>query len=194
MTMPDLGRWTYTHHISLTDTEYRPIDEVRYLYQDTDTNVRLLSDNEVQYQIDQWLGVFTPTNFDTSPPTLGVWTGGPYDHPLMAAHGCALRVSSKFAGLVQISADGVAVNVGDLMERYAGIALALEAEYERISTTGADVDITNLLWANQFNPSIRPTTFGIGSMDNPLAGQQDYGGDAEWPGAGYETEADVSIP
>lgn len=195
--MPVQSLWSYGGNIvdpPGVDGTYSPLDEVRYLVQDTDTNVRLLADTEINYEIAQWLGTYSPS---PTPETLaGEWQGGAYDHPLMAAHACALRIAAKFAGVVQISADGVNVAIGDLATRYTQLAAALADEYERISQTGGDVDITNLMWDQMLDPTIRPTTFGIGMNDNPLAGLQDYGGLQEWPGGGasYGYGEDVSVP
>jgi len=192
--MPPLGYWSYTRKIDDTLPGYRPIDEVRFLYQDTDRNVRLLSDTEVAYVTKAWIGTYTPGDPISDG---GNWDGGPYDHPLMAAHGCALRVSAKFTGVVAIDADGVSVAVGDLMTRYADLADALRREYDRMTETGADVDYTNLMWDDQPSFGIRPTTFGIGMDDNPLAGLQDYGGLQNWPGGlgwGSSGQEDVSVP
>lgn len=198
MTMPPLGDWTFTHGVDNTveTPEYRAIDEVRLLIADTDPNLRLLADYWIAYEINQWLGAYTPTDFTTTPPTIGFWQAGPYDHPLMAAHACALRISNKFAGVVTIEADGVTVEVGDLQGKYAQMAAALKAEYDRYTATGGDVDYSNLLWCQDRDWEIRPTTFGIGMNDNILAGQQDYGGLQDWPGGdgdgGYSD--DVSVP
>jgi hypothetical protein len=189
--MPEIGYWSYSRHLDNTQENYRDVDEVRFLYQDTDPGVRLLSDSEVSYQIVQWIGTYVPAD----PVSLGgSWQNGPYDHPLMAAHGCALRVAAKFAGVVAIDADGVSVAVGDLQARYTVLAAALKQEYERVAQSGADVDFANLMWDDQPNFGIRPTTFGIGMDDNPLAGQQDFGGMQDWAGFGSRTDMDGIFP
>lgn len=191
--MPTTANWTYGGKLDATQnaspTDYSPLDEVRFLVQDTDPAVRLLADAEINYLIAQWIGNYVPSSV---PDQAGQWQNGAYDHPLMAAHACALRIAAKFAGIPQISADGVAVNIGDLQARYESLATALKDEYERVSQTGADIDLANIMWSDQLDPTIRPTTFGIGMNDNPLAGQQDFGGLQDWPG--LPDQSDVAVP
>lgn len=174
MTMPAQDSWSYGGNIMpyladgvTPDPAYSPLDEVRFLIKDTDTTVRLLGDNEILYTIQQWLGVYTAAS--------NTWNGA-YDHPLMAAHACALRLSAAFAGVTSIAADGVTVDVGDLQERYLALATALQEEYEHLQETGGDVDYSNVIWNEQWDYTIQPTWAGIGMHDNPEAGQQDFGG------------------
>lgn len=173
--MPAVAAWTYGGNLTFGVDGYSAVDEVRFHYQDTDPNVRLLADGEVAYVTARWIGTQQAD---------GSWSGGPFDDVLMAAFGCAKIVAAKFAGVTSIVADGVTVNVGDLQGRYEDLADQLRRDYDRISSTGADVDISNLLWDPNIDPLIRPTSFAIGMHDNPEAGQQDYGvPSSDWPGS-----------
>lgn len=182
MTTPADG-WSHYRpdRMDRSKTNYDQVSEVRFLCQDADRENFLLSDAEIGYEIFEWIGVYVPADTTTTPVTPGYYTAGAYDHPLMAAHGCALRIAAKFTALPQVSADGVSVSLGTLKGDYKTLAESLKAEYDRITATGATVDLTNLLWVHVFDPEIAPTTFGLGMMDNPLAGEQDYGGRADSP-------------
>lgn len=146
--------WTYSGDPTSGDK-----DEVRALLQDTDETFPLLSDEEIN-----WL--------------IGVWQKA-YDSNLMVAAAAASLVARKFAGLVNVSADGVEVDVSGLHDRYTTIATELRDEYARLQDVGGSVDLTNLMVAQDPDPTIRPLSFAIGMHDNPAAGLQDFGG--WWP-------------
>lgn len=132
------------------------VDQVRFHLQDTgDDNFWLLSDQELQWLIDQWM------------PR--------YDSLIYVAAVSAGVISRKFAGLVSVSADGVSVNVADLAQRYRDLAISLRDEYKS-AQIGEGPDITNLLIGYSPDRSIKPLRFGVGLHDNPEAGAQDYGG------------------
>lgn len=178
MTMPAPDDWHYSGDPSST-----PLDEVRFWCQDTDPAVRWLSDTEITFVTTVWIGTFDPE---------AGWQGGPYDHPLMAAHACALRIAAKVAGWSTVDADGVEVDLSGLQARYEELARQLKNEYEQLTETSADIDYTNLLFGATLDPSIAPLDFGIGMHDNPAAGRQEYGGSA---GAlDYELTVNESSP
>lgn len=131
------------------------VDELRFLLQDVgDDNLWLLSDQELQFLIDAWM------------PR--------YDSLTFVAAVAAATISRKFAGIVSVSADGVSVNTADLSQRYRDLAVALREEY-KLAQVGGEIDIENLLIGYSADRSIKPLRFGVGLMDNPEAGLQDYG-------------------
>lgn len=148
--MPAAEDWSYEGPTA------SDVDVVRFYLQDTDPDVRLLSDLEIQYLIDTWV------------PRA--------DSLLYVAFKAAELVSIKFAGVVSVSADGVSVNVADISERYAAAALRLH-QMHKDHQVGAEVDISNLMWGSTPDYGIAPLTFGVGLHDNRDAGRQDYGGD-----------------
>ena len=149
--MPPLAEWTY---VSPGDPMSSDVDKVRFLMQDTNPAVRLLTDLELQYLVDEWFHR--------------------YDTLIYVAAVAADRVAAKFAGVVSVSADGVSVGTADLSERYRLLATDLRALHKDYQISG-EVDITNLMWDQNPDYGIRPLTFGVGMDDNLAAGRQDYG-------------------
>lgn len=131
-------------------------DRVRYLIQDTEETLQLQSDEELDFLIREWMPKF--------------------DSVYMVASKAAAVVSRKFAGVLNISADGVSVNTADLSERYATMATRLRAEHGEATVTGGVIDLANLMNDSELDYDIKPLSFGQGQFDNPWAGQQDYGG------------------
>lgn len=130
-------------------------DEVRFLLQDTDTSMQLMTDPELDYLINKWMPL--------------------YESAYYVASVAASVVSRKFAGVVSISADGVSVSVGDLSTRYAELSKKLRQEHQESMAFG-NVDIANIMVGSELDPSIAALNFEIGQNDNPLAGSQEYGG------------------
>src|SRR3954452_2408178 len=100
--MPDPSDWSY---VLPADPDAADVDVVRFFLQDTDPNVRLLGDLELQYLIDSWMPVT--------------------DSIIDVAAQAAELIATKFAGVVSVNADGVSVNVADISTRYAQRAAAL---------------------------------------------------------------------
>lgn len=151
--MVEESEWTYEPVGSVGAGD---ADIVRFYAQDTDPELRLLSDTEIQYLIDIW----RPK----------------YDSLIYVAAKAAEIVSVKFAGVVSVSADGVSVNVADLSERYAAAARLLY-QMHKDHQVGGLVDLTNLMWGATLDSGIAPLNFGLRLHDNREAGRQDYGGD-----------------
>jgi hypothetical protein len=153
--------WTYSG-----DPASSPRDELRFLVQDTDPDLALLSDGECDYLLGAWM------------PR--------YDSVTYVASVAAAVISRKFAGIVTVAADGVTVNVSDLSKTYAAMAVTLRDEYNEAQESGATVDMSNVMVDLFFDPSIAPLDFGVGMHDNHYAGQQAYSGRLplpaiEWP-------------
>lgn len=147
--------WTYSG-----DPTTSQLDEVRFLVQDTDPELKLLSNPEISYLLGFWMPIYCSTYF--------------------VAHIAARRISAKFTGVVTVNADGVAVNVSDLSERYDTLAARLRAEYVE-SSVGGEIDLSGLMMGATNEPGVLPLSFAKGLFDNPEAGQQDYGGELFYP-------------
>jgi len=129
-------------------------DEIRFLIQDTDESIQLLSDEEIEYLLGTWM---------TS-----------HDSTVYVAAVAAEIIASKFAGVVNISADGVSINTADLSGRYRELAISLRNLY-KAGALGV-IDIANLMYDANKDPSIKPLFASMGQHDNIYAGQQNYGG------------------
>ena len=149
------SKWTYSGDPATSD-----MDELRFLVQDTDPEVKLLGDAELDYLLAKWMPAYGSVTYVAS----------------VAAN----VISRKFAGVVTISADGVSVNVADISQRYAKLAIQLRAEYTA-GSIGGEVDLSSLMWDSELDAGIKPLMFGMGVHDNPEAGQQDYGGELPAP-------------
>lgn len=147
-----MAEQSYTYSGAPFETD---VDQVRFILQDTDPNMWLLSDQELQWLVDQWM------------PR--------YDSLTFVAAIAAATISRKFAGIVAVSADGVSVSTSDLAQRYRDLAVSLRDEYKQ-GQIGEGPDIENLLIGYGPDPSIKPLRFGVGLHDNPEAGLQDFGG------------------
>jgi hypothetical protein len=141
--------WTYSADPSASD-----VDQVRFLLQDTDPSFTLLQDEEIQWLIDFWMPK--------------------YDSLLFVAAIGAEVVSRKFAGVVNVTADGISVDTSTLAERYHTVAIRLRDEYKESCIGFLDID--NILIGYQPDLSIKPLRFGVGLHDNYMAGNQDFGG------------------
>lgn len=130
------------------------VDELRFLIQDTDPGLPLLSDEELEFLVERWL------------PR--------YDSLTYVAAVAAAAIARKFTGIVTVSADGVSINTADLTSKYRDMAVALRAEYVA-GQIGGEIDISNIMVGSVPDYSIKPLAFGIGLHDNPEAGQQDFG-------------------
>jgi hypothetical protein len=130
-------------------------DAVRFLVGDTDSTAQLLSDEEITYLLTEWM------------PR--------YDSVVFVASVAADQIATHFAGLIDVSADGVSVSTSQLSARYAELAARLRTQYKS-AQVGAELDLSNLMSGTQLDEGIAPLVFGMGLHDNPHAGQQSYGG------------------
>lgn len=142
--------WSYSGDPSSSE-----VDTVRFYVQDTDESLQLLTDEEIQYLIDEW---YTK-----------------YESYIYVAAVAAATITNKFTGQVSISADGVSVSVADLADRYRKLAEDLRSTY-KAEKAGAELNLDNIMVGYEQDPRIKPLNFGIGMHDNPEAGQQAYGG------------------
>lgn len=148
-----------------------PLDAVRFWLQDTDSDQPLMGDAEIAYVISQ------------ADPI--------YGSPIATAALCADILVAHFAQMVDISADGVSVSVGNLGQKFRDLAQALRATYSRLAGVGAQPIAlgTSILDCADFD--VKPLPFKLDMHDNPRAGAQEFnhGGDAYVPDSGYWTGA-----
>lgn len=142
--------WTYSG-----DPGASQLDELRFWVQDTDLAVQLLTDEECRYLLAKWFPVTDSIVFT-------------------AAVACEV-VSAKFAGEVSVSADGVSVSTSELQEKYLRLAARLREQYKSDLSSSATPIVSGVMWDTEWDSSIKPLVFGVGSMDNYEVGRQDYG-------------------
>ena len=140
--------WAYSGNPATSD-----LDQVRFTLQDTDTSFQLLANEEINFLIAFWMPK--------------------YDSLTFVAAVCAEVVSRKFAGIVNVSSDGVSVDTSTLSDRFHTSAIRLRDEY-RLGAIGV-LDLENLMTATEIDYSIAPLRFGVGLHDNRLIGNQDFG-------------------
>jgi hypothetical protein len=131
------------------------LDELRFIVQDTLPDRPLLTDEECNYLLANWMDR--------------------YSSVIYVAAVAAAQISRKFAGVVSVSSDGVTVDVEKISDRYAAMALQLRSEYAA-SMVGGEVDLSSIMFDAELDSQIKPLTFGIGMHDNPAAGEQDFSG------------------
>ena len=163
---------TYTYSNDPIESD---IDGVRFWVQDvggSSGDYWLLSDEEIQYLIDTWL-----------PSTESV---------IWVAAVAAEVISSKFAGEVSVSADGVSVSVSDLQRKYKELAFQLREQYKALAVSVTGPIVSGLMFDTVRDPSIKPLMFGTGFMDEAEAGRQEYGDrhPGAVPGFGDDTGVD----
>lgn len=130
------------------------LDEVRFHIGDTDMATPLLTDAEIDFVIATWDPIYMSN--------------------LMTAAACCEAISAKYAGQVSVSADGVSVSLSDLQAKYTELSATLRLQYSRLNVA-ADGDFAGAMYDTDWDYSIKPLMFGLGFMDNPDAGRQDYG-------------------
>lgn len=139
--------WSYSGDPSTSD-----LDAVRFHLQDVDTADQLMTDEELQFVLDQWDGV--------------------KGSPIWAASVCADRLAAKFAREVMVSADGVSVSIEALQEKYATLAAQLRSEHKEFYGSAGGPLFGGTIFDDFADPSIKPLSFGVGMHDNPEAGPQ----------------------
>ena len=127
------------------DPENVPTDELRLLIGDTDTSDELLSDNEVDYYLDDAGGD-------------AVW----------GAVRAATGVAAKFARKVTSTSGRVAKQLSDLMQHYLDLARRLEQRAEERSGTPIFTALTiDDKRQDREDPNLVQPQFFIGQDDNP---------------------------
>ncbi len=139
-----------------TDPSASTVEAVRFLVNDTDSTNPWLSDEEIEY-------------------TLALWDERT-ENVYMLAAAVAEQIAAQCTRKVDISADGVSVRYGDMAEKFNKLAASLRQ-------SGRDIDpggplVSGALFDDTYDSTIKPTVFGVGTMDNAEAGRQDFGGQA----------------
>jgi hypothetical protein len=147
--------WTYSGDPSTSDR-----DACRYYVQDTDAAVPYMQDEEYDYLITTWMPRF--------------------DNIIGVASVVADVIANKYAGVVDVVADGVKAAIATLMANFRQVAVSLRSMYTSLQSTG-EVDISNLMFSSGVDLSIEPTIFAVAMHDNPLAGQQNVWPISYWP-------------
>lgn len=148
--------WSYSG-----DPSESALDEVRFYCQDTDSNDQLITDEEIQFLIDQW----TPVN---------------ESNLYVAAVACEV-IASKFAREVSYSADGVSVGTNELQQKYESLALSLRDQYKAMTSVVGDPSVGGILYGENYDNSIKPLVWAKGMHDNPRGPVQDRGGQYPLP-------------
>lgn len=138
--------WSYSGDPSDSD-----LDAIRFFVQDTDSEDQFISNEEIEFLIDLWNPV--------------------YGNNMMIAAMVAEAISAKFAREVSYSADGVAVGVQELQQKYDALAASLRDQYKQYDI-GAGTMVEGVLYSDGDDPMVRPTLFALGMNDNPRAGSQ----------------------
>lgn len=139
-----------------TDPSASTLEAVRFLVNDTVEADAWLSDEEIEY-------------------TLALWADRT-ENVYMLAAAVAEQIAAMCAKKVDISADGVTVRYGDMADKFNKLATSLRQSGRDLAPGGPL--LSGALFDDGYDPTIRPTVFGIGVMDNVEAGRQDFGGQA----------------
>lgn len=135
------------------------LDTVRFHLQDTDETDQLLSDEEIQYVIDQWATVKGSLVY--------------------AASVCAERIAARFAREVSVSADGVSAGVQELQAKYEALATSLRDEHKEYAGSAGAPSAGGTIFDERYDDTIKPLSFAKAMHDNLRAGQQNFGGHLE---------------
>lgn len=143
-------------------------DAIRALLGDTggvDGSGWILSDQEIDY----FDSLVTPS----------------YDDPFMSAAVCADIIAGRYAGEVNISADGVSISADNLMQKYAALAASLRTTYKTVAGAGGYPLVGGIDAFTVVDPTVRPKNFSVGQDDNYRAGYQYQGYWGEYYDGGY---------
>jgi hypothetical protein len=144
--------WTYSG-----DPATSFLDQIRFWIQDTNESFQLMQNEELN-----WLLSFSINEMPAP--------------ALYAAAVAAEVLANRYAKEVSVSADGVSVAIGDLSERYNTMAANLREQWHTIVAALGEYDFAGIaLDVTSWDETIQPLVFGVGFMDNAMAGQQDYG-------------------
>lgn len=140
--------FTYTY-----DPTNVPVDAVRFLTGDTNSNEWFLSNEEINWIISQWVN-----------------KNSVYYTASMAAE----AIAAKLAREVTTSADSQTVGTSELQQKFVDLAARLLRQHYNL-LTGGNVDVGGINSGEQPDQTITPASFGTGMHDFAEAGQQNYG-------------------
>jgi hypothetical protein len=150
--------WSYSGDPSTSEK-----DAVRFYISDTDQELPLLQDEDIKFLLDRWMPIYKSVL-------------------LTSAVACEI-IAGKFARQVSVNADGVSVGISELQSKYDQLASSLRDQY-KMEQQGVPL-LPGVMYDPVWDPTIKPTRFGIGFTDNYLAGRQDYG---DYDPSGYPNE------
>ena len=162
--------WSYSGNPATSDK-----DTVRFYISDTDAELPLLEDEDIEFLLSRWMPV--------------------YKSQLMTAAVACEIIAGKFARQVSVNADGVSVGISELQQKYNDLAASLRDQY-KTEQQGTPL-LPGILYDPVWDPTIKPTRFGVGFTDNAEAGRQDYGDydpsgfPNEWVGGGESESLDA---
>lgn len=145
-------------------------DQVRFLIEDTDPAMPYFEDEELDWLLSEWMPRYNSVYY--------------------VASVAADKLAVKFASMPNVSADGVSVSLSSLSEQFRALAANLR-ETHKSASIDAEVDLANIMVGTSYDRSIRPLRFAWGLHDNPMAGNQDYGGITPDPWDGEGTRGDM---
>jgi hypothetical protein len=140
--------WSYSGNPADSDK-----DAVRFYISDIDVELPLLQDEDIEFLLHRWMPIYKSVL-------------------LTSAVACEI-VAGKFARQVSVNADGVSVGISELQTKYDQLAESLRDQY-KMEQVGTPI-LTGVMYDPVWDPTIKPTRFGVGFTDNYLAGRQDYG-------------------
>ncbi len=143
-----MGNWTYD------DSLVTPKDQVRFLLQDTDSNDKLATDEEIQFVIDRWLDVQGSVEY--------------------CAAIVAEAIAARYAREASYSADGTSVNLAQIAGQFRELAASLRAQHKNL-LVGGSPDVGGISPYEGLYPGVKNFNFGTGVHDDLEAGPQDYG-------------------
>lgn len=149
----------------------KPLDQVRFLIDDTESGLPYFQDEELEWLLSEWMPKYNSVYY--------------------VAAVAADKLAVKFAAMPNVSADGVSVNLSQLSDQFRALAAQLR-ETHKSAAIDAEVDLENIMVGSEWDWSIRPLRFSWGLHDNPRAGNQDYGGITgdPWSGEGIRGDSD----
>lgn len=160
--------FTYTGDPAASDLE-----AMRFHLGDTNPNAPLLSDEEITYLLDTYLG---------------------QNDLLWVAALAAEDIAGRFAREVSVSGDGASVDLAALQGKFEQLASSLRL---RSKDAGMNDMSSGTAWGGgidlfeQHDYSVKPFVFSMGMHDNPDAGRQSYGGTVA---TDYELDTEASSP
>lgn len=136
--------WTYSGDPSSSD-----LDTIRFLVGDTETTEQKISNEEIDYLIDEW-------------------DADVYE----AASAAALHLSNTAASWLTYSADGSSLSLSEAQDKYARLAERLQAQKNRKLRAAPYVGGMEVgdVHAHDQDVSVVHTDFGTGMHDNRREG------------------------
>ena len=139
--------WSYSGNPGDSD-----LDTVRFLLQDVEEQEAFLTDEEIQYLIDNYLDR--------------------WKSPTAVAAYAAEVLSNRFAREMSVSGDGVSIDTAALQQRFADVAASLRELYKAEGATETFLEDFSGVLAHGYDDSLAPLNFGLGMHDNIEAGEQ----------------------